>query len=315
MPIGPQLPPHLAQQREAAGAAKSDAPAEPVAAGPSRPPAPEVDDDDDDDDFGPALPPDLAAERQSSSKDAFSSAAAVAGPSRPVVSGPQLPPHLAARRRSPSPPRRQAGPVLGPSRPDAGPQQYGGFGADPDDDDGVDVGPLPLPAGYTYDAVDDGAQQIREREERERKRQQDALEDKKPKREEWMLVPPKEMDLLSCAWSCGPGPPWPLIDRATTPHSAAMDTTKLKSRGFATGKAAQSAASGSGSDGVNLWTETPAERQQRLKDEMLGKKRKAENAPADEETDDERRKRLRDLQLREEVDKHNVRVSVLSSSP
>ncbi|BGP57032.1 hypothetical protein JCM8202_004530 [Rhodotorula sphaerocarpa] len=283
MPIGPQLPPHLAQQREAAGAAKSDAPAEPVAAGPSRPPAPEVDDDDDDDDdFGPALPPDLAAERQSSSKDAFSSAAAVAGPSRPVVSGPQLPPHLAARRRSPSPPRRQAGPVFGPSRPDAGPQQYGGFGADPDDDDGVDVGPLPLPAGYTYDAVDDGAQQIREREERERKRQQDALEDKKPKREEWMLVPPKEMDLLS-----------------------SMDSTKLKSRGFATGKAAQSAASGSGSDGVNLWTETPAERQQRLKDEMLGKKRKAENAPADEETDDERRKRLRDLQLREEVDKHN----------
>lgn len=86
-----------------------------------------------------------------------------------------------------------------------------------------------------------------------------------------------------------------------------MDTTKLKSRGFATGKAAQKAAGGSTSEGVNLWTETPAERQERLRDEMLGKKRKAENAPAEEETDDERRKRMRDQQLREEVERHNVR--------
>lgn len=85
-----------------------------------------------------------------------------------------------------------------------------------------------------------------------------------------------------------------------------MDTTKLKSRGFATGKAAQRASGSDSSSGVNLWTETPAERQERLRDEMLGKKRKAENAPAEEETDEARRKRLRDQQLKDEVERHNV---------
>lgn len=58
---------------------------------------------------------------------------------------------------------------------------------------------------------------------------------------------------------------------------------------------------------MNLWTETPAERQERLRDEMLGKKRKAENAPVEEESDEVRRKRLRDQQLKDEVERHNVR--------
>lgn len=89
--------------------------------------------------------------------------------------------------------------------------------------------------------------------------------------------------------------------------TTAIDTTKLKSRGFATGKAAQSA-SAAKSGPSTLWTETPAERQQRLEDEMLGRKRKAENAPVEDESDDVRRKRLRDLQLRAEVERHNVRL-------
>lgn len=45
---------------------------------------------------------------------------------------------------------------------------------------------------------------------------------------------------------------------------------------------------------------------------MLGKKRKAENAPAEEETDEARRKRLRDQQLKDEVERHNVGDPALS---
>lgn len=49
-----------------------------------------------------------------------------------------------------------------------------------------------------------------------------------------------------------------------------------------------------------------------MEDELLGKRKKAEISAAgggdDEDTDDQRRKRERDYQLREEVDRHNVRL-------
>ncbi|GAA5961917.1 hypothetical protein JCM8115_001609 [Rhodotorula mucilaginosa] len=246
---------------------------EPNADAEAGPAAPPRDDDGDEDDFGPALPPDMQQDRKRLSH---------AEQSPTAVAGPQLPPHLAHTTPAvcgPSlptlgptlPPRR----AVGPSRPPYGTAEDG-----EDDSDG-EVGPLPPPVGQQVDD-DAGVRLFREREERERRKQQEEAENKKPKREEWMLVPPKEMDLLS-----------------------SMDTTKLKSRGFATGKAAQRASGSDSSSGVNLWTETPAERQERLRDEMLGKKRKAENAPAEEETDEARRKRLRDQQLKDEVERHN----------
>lgn len=91
-----------------------------------------------------------------------------------------------------------------------------------------------------------------------------------------------------------------------------MDVTKLKSRTFTqSAKVAQSTKS----SGPNLWTETPAERQQRMNDELLGIKSKAEVSAGgggrqdeEEEGDDKRRKRERDWALREEVDRHNVRL-------
>lgn len=88
------------------------------------------------------------------------------------------------------------------------------------------------------------------------------------------------------------------------------DTTKLKSRTFTqSGSAPQ--ASRKDPNAVNLWTETPTERQERLQDELLGRKGKAEISAAGggrkvEEGDDERRKRERDWVLREEVERHNV---------
>lgn len=89
-----------------------------------------------------------------------------------------------------------------------------------------------------------------------------------------------------------------------------MDTTNLKARSFNT-SAKMGTADKRKDDGPNLWTETPAERQQRLADEVMGRKRKAEISGAGgghvvEEDDQTRRKRLRDRQLKEEVERHNV---------
>lgn len=89
-----------------------------------------------------------------------------------------------------------------------------------------------------------------------------------------------------------------------------MDTTKLKSRTF---QQSTKVVTGPKPGGPNLWTETPAERQQRMQDELMGVKRKVENAnPAEDESDDKRRKRERDYQLKEEVERHNVRLPRLS---
>lgn len=100
-----------------------------------------------------------------------------------------------------------------------------------------------------------------------------------------------------------------------------MDPTKLKSRTFQNSAQLSSAASKKGSStGPNLWTETPQERKQRLEDEMMGRKRKAEVSASgggivEEETDEQRRKRLRDAQLRDEVERHNVSAVTVASSP
>jgi hypothetical protein len=60
---------------------------------------------------------------------------------------------------------------------------------------------------------------------------------------------------------------------------------------------------------VNLWTETPEERQKRLADEVMGRKRRVVDANS-EETDEGRRerevKRRREEEIRKEVEEHNV---------
>ena len=57
---------------------------------------------------------------------------------------------------------------------------------------------MPLPAGHKVEEESEGARLFREREEREKEKLRKEQEGKgKLVREEWMLVPPKEMDLLS----------------------------------------------------------------------------------------------------------------------
>ena len=78
----------------------------------------------------------------------------------------------------------------------------------------------------------------------------------KLRREEWMLVPPKQDDWTS-----------------------RVDPTKLRNRKFNTGMGAKAPPAKSGGNN-ELWTETPEQRRQRLADEVMGVRRPAtEQAP------------------------------------
>jgi hypothetical protein len=85
-----------------------------------------------------------------------------------------------------------------------------------------------------------------------------------------------------------------------------MDPTKLKPRQF------RATAAPTVPTSNNLWTETPAERQQRIADEVSGKKRRAANADAganaDEDDAQRKLKKRKDEEIRREVEEHNVRL-------
>ena len=60
---------------------------------------------------------------------------------------------------------------------------------------------------------------------------------------------------------------------------------------------------------MSLWTETPQERQQRLEDEVMGRKRRAVEVAAgaaDDDPDKKRRKR-EEAAIKRSVDEYNVR--------
>ena len=58
----------------------------------------------------------------------------------------------------------------------------------------------------------------------------------------------------------------------------------------------------------SLWTETPAERQQRLADEVSGKKRRVTDAPVDEDTTGANKRRKQDEErIKKNVDEYTVR--------
>ncbi|KAH7925689.1 hypothetical protein BV22DRAFT_417566 [Leucogyrophana mollusca] len=191
------------------------------------------------------------------------------GPSSgtPRPTSPPVPPPAASASISRSAADSSSRRVVGPSFP--GPNSY-------DDDSDDDVGPKPLPAGLSAAHEErSGVQEFLEREERRRKQAEEDSKPKALKREEWMLVPPKASDLLG-----------------------SLDPTKLKARQFA--RTAQPERNASSS----LWTETPAERQQRIADEVAGRKRRAADAKPEEEDDDARKRRRRDAEIRKGVEEH-----------
>ncbi len=120
-----------------------------------------------------------------------------------------------------------------------------------------------------------------------------------------MLVPPSSSDLLACTSTQR------YIRKLFifTVSYIAIDPTKLtKGRQFA-----RTAAPSRNVDN-SLWTETPAERQQRLADEVAGKRRRAVNADPDAGDEskeaESRKKRRRDEEIRKGVDEYTVRLII-----
>ena len=87
--------------------------------------------------------------------------------------------------------------------------------------------------------------------------------------------------------------------------ATALDPTKLKARQFGRGSCSTQDTDSS------LWTETPAERQQRLADEVSGRKRRAVNADpktTDKDPAEARKRRKREEEIRKGVEEHTVRL-------
>ncbi|KAJ7449403.1 hypothetical protein B0H11DRAFT_1877693 [Mycena galericulata] len=231
--------------------------------------------------IGPTLPPHLLNSSSSANGDDADADPAAAGPQIPPAGPPQnedddsdddyapaLPPDMVASSSK----KPVAGPTMSPSylpTYDSRVRYH-----DPDDSDD-DVGPRPLPAGVGFEERD-AVKEFMAKEEKRRREVEEAAKPKAPKRDEWMLVPPSSSVLGN------------------------LDPTKLKPRQFA-----RTSAPAKSTDNT-LWTETPAERQQRLADEVSGKKRRAANTDAPSAAEElEARKRQRiDEELRRGVEEH-----------
>ena len=90
-------------------------------------------------------------------------------------------------------------------------------------------------------------------------------------------------------------------------HYTDLDPTKLKARQFSR----SSGPVNNNKSDNSLWTETPAERQQRLADEVSGKKRRVTDvAPVDEDTTGvNKRRKQEEERIKKKVDEYTVRPS------
>ena len=174
--------------------------------------------------LGPSLPDSENSEHISSDKDDFKNLRGSDGGegvgrdndySKPRILGPSLPPAPLSER--PSSPLNLKDP--------------------PSDDDDDDFGPSLPPASTSQTRISESTAKPSVALDRAAP---------KPKREEWMLVPPSQSD-----WS------------------SRVDPTKLRNRKFNTGKGAKAPPPKSSGDNA-LWTETPEEKQKRLADEVMG---------------------------------------------
>lgn len=179
------------------------------------------------------------------------------------AAGPELPPHLLAKRkrqaeeapenhdtaasganRSRSPTgedKRQR--VLGPAPPPAPLNERPAEPAQEEDDDDDDSSSSDSDDGFGP-ALPSASDNHQDDAPSHAKPTPSTSAPPKTQRDEWMMVPPKQDDL-----------------------AARMDPSKVRARGFNTGKAARPAAAG-GTD--TAWTETPEEKLKRLQDEAMG---------------------------------------------
>jgi hypothetical protein len=185
--------------------------------------------------------------------------------------GAELPPHLLAKRkrqqeeqahnapptasgakRSPSPEsadkrRKVAGPAMPPAPLEERPVEPAQPQTDDSSDDDDDFGPaLPPTGAELLDAASIAKSQAQE--------EQTSKEQEKPKRDDWMTMPPEQDGLAS-----------------------RMDPSKLRARGFNTGKGAKAPAEKGGDS--SAWHETPEQKRKRLEDEMMGISRPTPGVP------------------------------------
>ncbi|GAB7347413.1 hypothetical protein MBLNU459_g4337t2 [Dothideomycetes sp. NU459] len=190
---------------------------------------------------GPELPPHLLAKRKRQAEDAPDTD----DTSSPGAKRPRSPASEDKRQRvlGPAPPpaplhERPAEPAQAEDEDD---RASSSSGSDDDDDD---FGPaLPSAAADHHHRDDDSASHARPT----------APAPARSQRDEWMMVPPTQDDL-----------------------AARMDPSKVRARGFNTGKAARPAAAAAGAGGMDTaWTETPEQKLKRLQDEAMGVDSKA----------------------------------------
>ncbi|KAK4550111.1 hypothetical protein LTR36_003078 [Oleoguttula mirabilis] len=186
--------------------------------------------------IGPALPPHLLAKRKRLQEDTVEDA--------PITTS--------GAKRSPSPTegekrRRVAGPAMPPASLDERPVEPVNAAEESDSDDEDGFGPS-LPPGGADEVGDE------QNEETNAARARSPLEAEKPRRDDWMMMPPEQDDL-----------------------AARMDPTKIRARGFNTGKGAKGP-KGTGADN-SAWNETPEQRQKRLQDEVMGTAKTASPGP------------------------------------
>jgi len=181
---------------------------------------------------GPELPPHLLAMRK---RKAAEAAAQNKPETLPSTTSPS-PVVAAVSPESPGKRRRIVGPAPPPAPLDERPATGPITNAQDDDSSDDEFGPsLPGQAGVSQDAGRSAFDDIPST---------DVEEAKPSRRDDWMTMPPKQDDL-----------------------SARMDPTKIRARGFNSGKGAQGSKT-SGPD--TLWTETPKQKRKRLQDEVLG---------------------------------------------
>lgn len=133
----------------------------------------------------------------------------------------------------------------------------------------------------------------------------EASKPKTLKRDDWMLIPPKSSDLLGSMLF-----PTEFNNYHRSPLYLDLNPTKLKARQFS-----RASGDGAGRDAgpSTLWTETPAERQKRLAEEVMGKRKRTEEGGASERSIDEsdlaeeRKRKRRDDRVSKIVEEHNVR--------
>lgn len=204
--------------------------------------------------IGPSLPPHLLAKRkrqreESAQDDPTTAPGAKRAKSPPTEETQEEKRPRVAGPTHPSESQESARPrIVGPAPPPAPLDERPTEPANPADeesssDDDDDFGPA-LPSAIDLQKQNASANDPINRPSRPGPDEQPA----KAKRDDWMMVPPKADDL-----------------------AARMDPSKLRARGFNTGKGAKAPAGPSG--GLDsAWTETPEEKLKRLQNEAMGVK-------------------------------------------